>query len=112
LTIETVVALEPVVPAGDMEELELEPDMEELELEPDIEDIEDMEELELEPDIEDIEDMEELELEPDIEDIEPDIEDMGPLAGCKVNFINPLDVCVFLLTWSAIPTKSFLGIIT
>jgi hypothetical protein len=81
------------------------------ELEPDIEDMEDMEELE--PDIEDMEDMEELEPDiEDIEDIEPDIEDMGPLAGCKVNFINPLDACVFLLTWSAIPTKSFLGIIT
>jgi hypothetical protein len=78
---------------------ELEPDIEDMEeLEPDIEDME-----ELEPDIEDME-----ELEPDIEDIE----DMGPLAGCKVNFISPLDACAFLLTWSAIPTKSFLDIIT
>jgi hypothetical protein len=61
---------------------------------------------ELEPDIEDMEDME------DIEELEPDIEDMGPLAGCKVNFISPLDACAFLLTCSAIPTKSFLDIIT
>jgi hypothetical protein len=64
---------------------------------------------ELEPDIDDIE-----ELEPDIDDIEDieDIEDIVPLAGCKVNFINPLDACGFLLTWSAITTKSFFGIMT
>jgi hypothetical protein len=87
---------------------ELEPDMEDMELEPDMEDMEDMEELE--PDMEDME-----ELEPDMEDmeeLEPDMEDIGPLAGCKVNFINPLDASAFLLTWSAIPTKSFFGIIT
>jgi len=63
---------------------------------------------ELEPDIEDMED---VELEPDIEDME-DIEDIDPLAGCRVNFINPLDASAFLLTWSAIPTKSFFGSIT
>jgi hypothetical protein len=70
-----------------------------------------MEDMELEPDMEDMElepDMEDMELEPDMEDME----EIGPLAGCKVNFINPLDASAFLLTWSAIPTKSFFGIIT
>jgi len=78
------------------------------ELEPDIGDMEDIEDVELEPDIGD---MEGMELEPDMEDIE-DIEDIGPLAGCRMNFINPLDASAFLLTWSAIPTKSFFGSIT